>query len=414
MKKKNLDWVQLRVIEQMKSIFRRPTSNKFFSRAEMFIGDSLYNMYTLPEMIFHRFQTVYDSESDTCVEKSRIVWCVPYVIVALENYFFGNIFKKIQDHSVASHICYYPIGLTNYDIGRKSVGTLREQFRVVGNENCKIYSLDFKKFDSTIPNWAKDIFFAINQSLIVLNKVEKLVYNYLRIYVKFPPFIFEEKVMFKLKGISSGLLMTNIFDTWWNLTLHFFLRVIMEFYPEQCSDILLEKFTFDKMFFDINPVKHDFLISPPNVRVLGDDSIFLCDEYTLELFKCICKILGMSVGIKHICEHPDDDIFFLGRYWRKDNRPFQTEAYMALRIVYTKWYDDKEIPFDIKDLHLNRMLSICLPLIGGKEFLDKYLFDYKPYQKFLKTREGFIFIRDYMENQFRFVDHFDAFDVDQY
>jgi hypothetical protein len=414
MGRKNDPLVQKRVISQLESILKHPTSNKFFSRVNMFISDSLYNMYSLPEVIFHRFQATYNEEDDICRVKSRIVWCVPYVIVALENYFLANLIKSIQEFSILSNICYYPTGLTNFLIGQRSVGTLREQFRIIDNKEFKIYSLDFKKFDSTIPNWAKDIFFAIVGSLIFMDRNQKLAFNYLRIYVKYSPFVFDNKIMYKQKGISSGLLITNIFDTWWNLTIHFFLRILMEFYPEQSEDILAERFTFDKMYFDTKYIKDDFLMSPPLVRVMGDDSIFLCDERTLNLFICLCKNLGMSVSVKHVCHNPDDDIFFLGRYWRKDNRPFQTEAYMALRITYTKWYDKKDIPFDIKDLHLNRMLSICLPLVGGKEFLDKYLFDYEPYKRFKESKEGFIFIRDYMEDQFRFIDYAKAYDVDYY
>jgi hypothetical protein len=414
MGRKNDPEVQKRVLAQLESILKHPTSNKLFSRVTMFISDSLLNMYSLPEVIFHRFQATYDEIEDICTVKSRIVWCVPYVIVALENYFFGNVIISIQSFSILSSICYYPTGLTNYLIGQRSVGTLREHFRILDNKDYKIYSLDFKKFDSTIPNWTKDIFFAIMDSIIFMDRKQKLAFNYLRIYIKYSPFVFDNQIMYKQKGISSGLLITNIFDTWWNLTIHFFLRIIMEFYPEQCDDILSERFTFDKMYFDTKYIKDDFLMSPPLVRVMGDDSIFLCDERTLNLFKCICKNLGMSVSVKHICNHPDDDIFFLGRYWRNDNRPFQTEAYMALRITFTKWYDKKEIPFDIKDLHLNRMLSICLPLIGGKEFLDKYLFDYEPYQRFKESKVGFIFMRDYMQDQFRFIDYVKAYDVDSY
>jgi hypothetical protein len=385
------------------------------SKNPSFLLDSgLDHLLNLPELIFHRFQAVYDDVSNICVEKSRLVWCVPYTVVSLENIFFGKLIDSTKSKSINSEEVLYPISLTNFQIGQRSVSTLRKKFRILGNKNFKIYSLDFKKFDSTVPNWTKDMFFSIMRACIDLTPKQNKVYDYLRFYVKHTPFVSKEGINFKNKGISSGLLITNLFDTWLNLTIFYFVDVVKLLYPEVIDDIYDHEIPFDRISMDKSKVKYGFIIREPFVRVMGDDSIYLCDEFSLELHRKICRLIGMDVTVKHVCHHPDDDIFFLGRFWNSSNRPFQTEEYMALRIVYTKWYDDKTIPFDLKDLHLFRMLSICLPLIGGKEFLDKYLFDYEPYIRFSKSDEGFIYIKEFIEDNFRFTEKTKAYDVDNY
>lgn len=414
--RKNDEEVKAKVVLQLKDIFRNPTSYKLFFKQQSYIVlQSLENMYNLPELIFHRFQAVYDSSINKCTEKSRIVWCVPYTIVALENIFFGKIIDSAKKFSLNSRKSIYPIGLTNYDIGQKTVGTLRDDFRIIGTSSgYSIYSLDFSKFDTNIPNWAKDLFFSTMSSVMTLKPKENTIFNYLRVYIKHTPFVIGDEIKYKERGISSGLLITNLFDTWWNMTIHIFVDILKRFYRNQIDDFYYEKTSFDKVYLDKEKVKYDFVYPEPLVRVLGDDAIILCDEYTINLHRAVCRMLGMDVKIKHICKDPDDDIFFLGRYWRKDNRPFQTEEHIALRIVYTKWYDKRILPFSIKQLHLFRVLSICLPFVNGKEFLDKYLFDWKPYVEFKNSKYGFTYMKDFIEDQFKFYDYEDALNVDSY
>lgn len=414
--RKNDPEVQKRVIKQVNAVFKRPTSYKLFkNNVKLFNRSNLKKLFDLPEIIFHRFQVLYDKISNIDVEKCRIVWCVPYTIVAIENIFFGEMIDSAKIKAQTSSEVLYPLGLTNYLIGQRSVKTLRDRFRRIENKDYKIYSLDFSKYDSTIPNWVKDIFFAITKLLVTMNENQEKVFDYLRVYIKYTPFVNKDKVMTKRKGISSGLFITNFFDTFWNLTIHYLVMILKTFYPEQTDQIYNEKIkSFNDLDFDVSPMKREFIYSEPWVRVMGDDSIILCDEYTLFLHRKICSLFGMKVTIKHVTENPEDEIFFLGRFWNSSNRPFQTEHYMALRIHYTKWFDDKNLPFDLKDLHLNRILSICLPLVGGKEFLDKYLFDYEPYLNFKRSKRGFIYMKEFIEENFKFIDYNRSFDVDSY
>jgi hypothetical protein len=413
--KKNDPKVQKRVIAQLKDILGKPTSKKIITKNLSQVLDEkvLSKLYSLPELIFHRFQAVYDSDLDSCTEKSRIVWCVPYVIVALERIFLGQLIDNVKIFSKQKSYTYYPIGLTNYEIGKRAVGTMRDLF-YVEPEGKKIYSLDFSKFDSTVPQWSKDVFFSLVKPLINMSSNEQKVFDYLRIYVKYTPFIYKDNVIIKQKGISSGLLITNLFDSWLNLTIHHFVRMIQVEYPELIIPIIEGKITPQNMEIDPERVKFDQISIHPVVRVMGDDTLILCDEATIALHNAVCKMLGMKVSIKHITERPDDDVFFLGRYWDINSRPFQTEEYIALRVVYTRWYDSKKIPFPIEKLHLYRVLSVCLPLLGGKEFLDKYLYDWEPYIEFSSSDDGFIFMKDYIEKEFQFVYKEKAFDVDNY
>jgi len=418
--KKNDKNVQNRVIAQINDLFNNPTLRKAIGlNPEIHIDDSIgERLYLLPETIFHRFQAMFDEDKLVCNVKSRIVWCVPYLIVALENMFFGDILQSVKEAMLKKNVCIYPIGLRNYEIGQNCIGTLRNTYSIVGNKTgFRIYSLDFSKFDINIPQFVKDIFFALLGAVIDFESVNfaDKIYYYLRVYVKYTPFIYDGAIWFKQRGISSGLFITNLFDTFWNLTLHIFTNVIDELYPDVKQQVLVREGTFDKIFMDknyINTIEQNGYV--PFVRVMGDDSIILCREETFILFRAVCRAFGMTVTIKHVCKSPDDPIFFLGRYWDRNNLPYQTEGYIALHIVYTRWYEKKVLPFHLRDLHLNRMLSICLPLKGGKEFLDKYLFDYEPYSDFLKSEKGFTYMKDFIENTFQYISREKAFVVQNY
>jgi hypothetical protein len=406
--------VQQRIIDQITDLFRKPNSHKIFQKNLCYFDEKLENMFKLYEIIFHRFQALYDKNLDYCVEKCRIVWCVPFTIVALENIFFGNIIENVKNFSLIRNETMYPIGMTNFEIGKKSVATLRERFKFVGNKDFKIYSLDFSKYDASIPSHSKDIFFALMKGVINLSKTQEKVYDFLRVYIKFTPFSYKGKILYKQKGISSGLLITNFFDTWWNLTIHYFVQVLYDLYYDSIDDIMTDNFSLSTSYMDVNKVKYEPLITRPLVRVMGDDSIILCTEHNLKLHRKVCELFGMKVTIKHVTEDVHDDIFFLGRYWNSVNRPFQTEEYIALRIVYCRWYNKNKLPFSIDKLHIYRILSICLPLVNGKEFLDKYLFDYPLYVDFKESKDGFIYMKDFIENQFKIVPNDEMYDIDRY
>lgn len=410
--------VQNVVIQQLRDLFRRPTSFKLFDKNYSYaVSDKLFRMFDLPELIFHRFQATYDRVTGICKEKSRIVWCVPYTIVALENLFFGKIIESCKDRMRSINEVVYPTGLTNYQIGQRSVGTLRSKYANLyyhGAKDMMIVSIDISKFDSSMVNWFKDIFFAMFEPAIHFVGSSKKVYDYLRLYVKFTPFVYEGKVLHKLRGISSGLLITNFIDSLWNYTTYQFQNLIELYYPEYEQMLFEGKFDVEKTYIDPSRVIDKVVLVRPTVRVFGDDSIFLCTQRQLTVYTNICKMLGMTVKVKHCCNHPEDPIFFLGRYWNNQNRPFQTDEYLALRIVYTKWYNEKDLPFSIKKLHLYRMLSICLPFVNGKEFLDKYLYDYPGYQEFINSGEGYVFCKEYITDQYQYYEGYKVYDVDSY
>lgn len=413
--KKNDPKVQKRVISQVKDILKKPTSyNVIRKNPSIFHNTGLSNLFNLPEVIFHRFQATYSRIEKISTEKSRIVWGAPYTIVSLEAMFFQKIIDSCSDFAKSNQEVIYPVGLNNYLIGSRSVQTLREKFKLIDSEDYKIYSLDFSRFDETIPQWAKDLYYATTGLLVDKQLNEIRVYDYLRVYTKYTPFIDEEGINYKKKGISSGLLITNNFDSWWNLTICNFVDMTLRLYPEVVDEILSMDTTFDKLYMDKSKVKYGYIARDPYVRVMGDDLLYLCDEFTLAYHKKVCQMLGMTVTIKEVTENPDDPIFFLGRYWDKNGHPFQSEEYISLRICYTRWYNENDLPFSLSKLHLYRILSICLPLKNGKEFLDKYLFDYEPYVEFKNSDEGFVYMKDFIENTFQYVDKSKAFNVTNY
>jgi hypothetical protein len=219
------------------------------------------------------------------------------------------------------------------------------------------------------------------------------------------------------KGLSSGSFDTNLQGTLINATICYVVDVLRAQYAN-----VLEKMVKRHMdLWDLSdelPYDDGFVfINHTYGKFLGDDGLLLCDQNFVNCLIELCKNLGMVLNIKHISHNSKKDIFFLGRYWDEFNIPFQTELYLIYHIAFrSKFYNKKIWPEDnLKNLSLYRVLSICLPLKGGKEFLDKYFYDWEPYKEFLSNNKGFFLLKEWPDNDsFRYISKEDAFDYLNY
>lgn len=343
-----------------------------------------------PSTIFHRVQPSVDNENKTAEIKIRQVWGEPQRIVCLEYYFFGNIVKRVFTNIKNSIQPIYSTGLSNYEISQKIISKFR--IKLLNNELNQVYSIDYSKYDRTIPTEAIDLFFAICSESLKLEENEYKLFNILRLYLKHTPFIYKDRLHFKMKGISSGSYITNLFDTWWNITLFILASSIRESKNLDVNNLENDDF-FDNIFHELRI--NDNICR--NLSTCGDDALVYCDSLLISIHRIICLNIGMNVSVKNVTYDYNDDIFFLGRFWNEFNEPFQSELYMITHIILrTKWYDKHSVDFDISsELTLNRILSICLPLSNGKTFLDKYFYDYIPYYEFINSNKDFTLLKEW-------------------
>lgn len=332
-----------------------------------------------PKILLHRFQP--SIKNKTLTTKVRQVWCEPFRIILLENYFFRNIIDHSVYYNTNVDQCSTSSGLRNVEISTKIILRMRNN---IGQQlNKELFSLDYSKYDASIPDFAIDLYFLTMEQYLNLNEFETSLYHLLRYYTKYGPIIYEGKLYFKRKGISSGSLLTNHFDSWWNLTLNYSARSL---YEDRVSldDISKGKLTYINKRQTFNE----------NIAVTGDDIIKYCTKLEVLYLQELCKYLGMNVEIEYSTNDPNEDIFFLGRFWNKYCEPIQTEEYFTGHICFRSTFY-KNIPIDIsEELEPSRIISICAPYKNGFNYMMKTFQHYKPLIDLLNKRK-FIYLKDY-------------------
>jgi hypothetical protein len=366
----------------------------------------------LPLYIAHRFQIFVNSDASFSEFKIRQVWVVPFRIAVLEAMFFDNLISRVKLKALTDKNPIYPIGLLNSQIGKRCILNLRRKAKA---RNLKIFSGDYSKFDSTISTFFLDIYFSICESNLVMSKLERLIFTFLRFYMKYTPYVDKGNVGFMLRGIPSGAYITNNFDTFVNGTVWTLAHIIRYHYPKVAEEIVynyksLSDFNFNTK--DIEGLTFDL----DYVHIYGDDSTAAMDEFHSILVSEIAKSIGLDLSFKDPVNFDDDEVFFLGRFWDVNGFPFQTHHYMSYHITYrTSWYREENLKFDIKTkLKLYRILSICLPLRGGLEYLRTVYDDWPPFRNWYDNREPMFLLKDYPNEEFLVKSFYDAINLDTY
>jgi hypothetical protein len=326
----------------------------------------------------HRFQP-----NEFGKTKIRQVWCSPFRIICLENYFFRKFLDLYAKFNTESIVATSSNGLRNSEISDKLINNIR--VKIGTNRSKSAFSIDYSKFDRNVPDFAIDLFFCYIKNYLDLNDNELKIYQMLRYYTKYGPIIFNEKLYFKGKGMSSGSLITNYFDTWWNLVLFYMSKYL--------DDKGIDPNNYrDNIHFDTN----HFVEFRSDIGVCGDDAIVYTTQSEIDIHRELCKIFGMKVTLNGSTNDPNSSFYFLGRYWNKYSEPWHTELYMSVHILYrTRWYRKEDVPFDISEyISAMRMMSICAPLANGLDYLYKTFNDYPPLIKLFK-KTFFTYLKDY-------------------
>lgn len=373
----------------LNKMLHKPSYHTIFKNA-------LFSNYT---SLFHRVQpSVVD---DVCNVKIRQVWCVPQRIIALEHYFFSEILTHVTNNNMSNKMPIYTSGMSNYDISRKVVSRLRNY---IGNDPvyCNLFSLDYSKYDSTIPNFGIDLFFSIVKDSLNLTPSEDKCFECLRCYTRNTPLCFRDCIYIKTKGVMSGSYITNLYDTWFNL-------LLWNLSEEICHS--------SNNLSDVDFMKHvcfneaSLELFRSTLALCGDDVIIYTTYREISVHRQLCLCLGMTIEVKCSYRHENDDIFFLGRFWDYDNRPKNNETYMISHICFrTKFYSLKDVSQSIIDnLDVYRILSICLPFVNGRDFVNKYFGNWEPMRSFLDSKADFVLLKDWPNDGYRRIHHMNAF-----
>lgn len=349
-------------------------------------------------VILHRFQ-ISESENMGADVKIRQVWCTPMRIIALENMYFRNLLSRVSDFNSRVINPVYTSGFRNVEISELMVRRLRN--RIGSSKNCALFSMDYSKYDRTIPDFAIDLFFSVCRHEMSLNENEFKMLNLLRYYIKYSPIIYKSELFFKRRGISSGSLLTNLFDSFWNLTIWELSYSIFESgYYEQFmnnpNDLMTTSLSDN---LKIGNSRRD------NICVCGDDVIIYCEPEVVHICIELCKLFDMNIEVKMSTNHPDKDIFFLGRYWDNNSAPFQTEFYIVLHAIFrTRFYKKENLPnIDISSqLTANRLISICCQFKNGYNILIKLFGTHPQIIDFFSNRRRFYKLGDWRSDDLEF------------
>lgn len=393
-KKKNSDLCINDTISWLTKFLNKPNYHTLFKNP----------LFENPTSLFHRVQPSMDSSK--CNIKIRQVWCVPQRIIALEHYFFHNILKSVYSNNLNSVNCIYSSGLTNYEISTRMISRIRDYLSYDPSNTKKVFSLDYSKYDSTIPNFGVDLFFSIIRENSKFTDIENKAFECLRCYTRNTPLCYGNNVYIKTKGIMSGSYITNLYDTWfnlllWNISDSMERSGVNAKFHENSNDFLKE------VKFSQN-LNHKLRFS---IGLCGDDVIIWTSFNEISNHKKLCESLGMKIVVNCQYSSSSENIFFLGRYWDKYNRPIQTETYVISHIcVRTKFYKVNDVGKNVIDnIDLFRILSICLPLYNGRSIMDKYFYNWEPLKKFYESNKDFILLKEWPNNGYKSINRLKAF-----
>lgn len=371
-----------------------------------------------PTHIMYRFQIspYIDKTSRVFETKIRPVWCVPYNIVSLEYMFFQPMLDSVKRNSMKEESPVFPYGYSNKQLSERIASPL--QHKILNSRSKQLRSFDYSKFDRDELDFITSAIFSIWATNLDMSSNRWKAYNALRFYTMHTPFIYDKSIYVTRKGICSGSYTTNIRGTITNLALVICALRIKNNNEKIARSILNKRIKYlESIPYDFrNELIHNlYIVDVKCCHVYGDDGVILEDDEFFLLHKFICGDLGWTVTYDEPVK-PGESFYFLGRFWDKDGFPWHTRYYMMAHIMFrSKWYNKNETNFDISEyLELYRILSICLPLRDGKDFLYDAFYHWKPFRDFINGDKGYYLLKEWPHNEYQYIPRSDAFDIFYY
>lgn len=408
-------------IHWVSNFLNKPTfyrlRNGFLKQTENISKHEFSDLSMMPVYIMHRFQISPISKLSKVFDvKIRPVWCVPYVIVSLENLFFGPMIDLVKTKSLSQNQPVFPMALNNRQLGDRVAKPMHRYMR--RKLSAKARSCDFSRFDQNIESYFTSIIFTLWGSNLEFSERKFKAYEMLRMYTCFTPFVYEDKIYLTRKGVCSGSYTTNIRDTIVNLAL-IISALRIKYKNHSIADAILNDYMFklsNSMYNfrkEIRSGLHKVVLN--GVAVYGDDGLIVEEDDFFLIFKFLCSEFNLKITFDEPVK-PGESFFFLGRFWGEDGRPWQTRSYMMAHIMFrTKWYKKEDVQFNISEhLDLYRILSICLPLKNGQEFLHDMFHEWDKFQDFLEGAKGYYLLKEWPNEDYVYIPRDMAFDQDSY
>jgi hypothetical protein len=219
--------------------------------------------------------------------------------------------------------------------------------KLLRSKNRNIASIDFSKYDMTIPSYFWAMFYAIIRiALPNLTEKEKVALKQLMLYHCYTPYCFHScEIRLKGRGIGSGLLVTSDFDT------------------------LTTRTTINYAYYEKTRGKR---FAQDDSCCLGDDNITSLTCFSYSYLTGVMKRIGFVINPKSIDTPPDSDLPFLGCIWNMNNEPYQTlEWFVSHFCVPSRFYRDSPIPVSV--LQTYRAITICTTVNKGIEIFCKLI-----------------------------------------
>lgn len=306
-----------------------------------------FKIMSQPAAVFHRFQyRVFRKDGAFDIKKKiRPVWGLPYRISVLEGMVFRNLLDTYEIKTRNATVPVSSIGRTKKQVSTDIVGRLRKF-------NKPIVSVDYSKFDSTVPSFMWALFYSVVKDVSNASSVSDELLDVLLCYHCYTPYCWNStKIRYQMRGVPSGSLITSYFDTWVNRVIYYY----------SCLESKNGR-SFDEI----------------TAFTLGDDLIFIEKYTTLNHLISVTKRFSMLIE-RDSCsiQTEKDEIDFLGYFWDVENRPTQKqEWYIAHLVLPSRFLKSTSIPLDV--LQTYRGITICMSLYQGMEMFE-YLVGHSDY-----------------------------------
>lgn len=303
-----------------------------------FTDPNFHDIMRQPTAVFHRFQyKVLDKLGSVMLKKKiRPVWGVPFRISIYEGIIFRDLLDVYEKDCANSKNPISSIGRTKLQISKDIILRLRSECR----SDNKIVSVDYTKFDSTVPTYLWALFYACIRQCFTSNDLSDDNLNSLLSYHAYTPYCWNStKLCFQRRGVPSGSLITSFFDTWVNRVIYHY--ALLE--SNNSSESLTDNCAY----------------------TLGDDLVFIDKYVSLNHLINVSKRFNMIID-RESCsiQNKQSEIDFLGYFWDSHNRPTQRlEWYIAHLVLPSRFLKVTTIPLPI--LQTYRGISICMSLYKG-------------------------------------------------
>uniref|UniRef100_A0A2V0RJ68 RdRp n=1 Tax=viral metagenome TaxID=1070528 RepID=A0A2V0RJ68_9ZZZZ len=310
-----------------------------------------------PCAVFHRYQynipvsetpksttPVYSKEIiqeglSNIIKKSRQVWGESFRYLTLSAVYFRSFVDETTIWNRQQEVPTTTYGLTKREISERIISRLRSSKR-------DIISVDFSKFDSTVPRIFHLMFYALHlahHSYMLCPKIVSLIV----VHSIRTPFCYgSSELKFHERGIASGELLTSLFGSFVN------------------------KAIINLAYLEATNGKRT---AQTDAISLGDDLTYLSGIVSLSHFRSLCSRLGMNVDLESCFTcHSDEPFPFLGYIWDRENRPTQlVQWYIAHFVIPSGFIRNRAIP--IKLLQTYRAISVAMQLYHGMDIYVKLI-----------------------------------------